>query len=90
MEEALPSRARITRVFEEAGFHAVAHEIVSHELSPDWSGFADKMSLRSDSFLVRLPDLDFRAGLACLRDHAATTDPRLPVIEDVDFFVFQR
>lgn len=90
MEEALPSRARTTRIFEEAGFHAIAHDIVHHELSPDWSGFADKMSLRSDSFLVRLPDEDFRLGLARLRDHAETADAREPVTEDVDFFVFRR
>ncbi len=90
IEARLTSRARIREVFEGAGFEMAAHDVVAHRMSPDWSSFADKMALGADSMLARLPDDAFRQGIAALRAHAARTDPRQPVMVDIDFFVFRR
>ena len=90
MEEQLPTRDRVRSTFEEAGFHTISHEIVVQQNSADWAGFAEKISARADSFLARIPDDEFDAGIAALRDFARSADPGRPVVEDVDFFVFQR
>jgi len=90
IEEHLPTRDRVRSTFEEAGFHTIAHRIVSHQNSVDWVSFAEQLSLRSDSFLARIPDDAFDAGIAALRRFARSVEPGRPVIEDVDFFVFQR
>lgn len=90
IEDHLPGRGQIRSVFEEAGFTVIAHEIVPHQMSKDWLSFADKMSLRPDSFLARIPDDEFDAGMITMRAHARSTTPDQPVVEDVDLFVFQR
>lgn len=90
IEARLISRARIRTVLEAAGFRTARHDIVAHQMSPDWSSFADKMALRADSMLARLPDDAFHEGIAALRAHAGRADPREPVMVNVDFFVFRR
>jgi ubiquinone/menaquinone biosynthesis C-methylase UbiE len=90
IEEQLPSRDQVRSIFEEAGFHLTAHEIVRHQNAADWTSFAEKISGRSDSFLARIPDGEFDAGIAALRDHARNAEPDRPVVQDIDFFVFQR
>ncbi len=90
IEEHLPERDQIRCVFEEAGLQTIAHEIVPHQMSTDWVSFADKMSLRADSFLARIPDDEFDAGITTMREYAQNATPDQPVVEDVDFFVFQR
>jgi hypothetical protein len=44
---------------------------------------------RADSILVQLPDREFEEGLAALRKHALEAKDADPVVEPVDFFVFQ-
>ncbi len=90
IEEQLPARGDIKHIFQAAGFDLYAHEIVPYQVSPSWSAFTDKLATRSDSFLARISDADFHAGLASLRAHSESVDPREVVTEDVDFFVFQR
>ena len=90
IEEQLPSRDQVRSIFEEAGFHLTAHEIVRHQKAADWTRFAEKISGRSDSFLARIPDAEFEAGVAALRDYAGSVDLARPVVQDIDFFVFQR
>jgi len=90
IEEQLPTRDRVRSIFEDAGFHTAAHEIVTHQNSADWLGYAEKLSLRSDSFLARITDDEFDAGISALRAYARNADPSSPVVQDVDLFVFQR
>lgn len=90
IEEQLPTRGRVKSIFEEAGFHMTANRAVSHQNAADWSSYAEKLSLRSDSFLARLPDHEFDAGIAALRSFARDAGPAQPVIQDIDVFVFQR
>jgi hypothetical protein len=79
----------VIRLFEDAGFTASAHELVTHTIAPAWPAFADKMALRADPFLARVPDTEFEAGLAALRKHAAVSGPE-EITEPIDFFVFER
>ncbi len=90
IEEQLVSRSQIKGIFEGAGFDPVTHRVITHQMSPHWRDFADKMALRGDSILARLPDDDFRAGMTALRAHAEHADQREPVTEELDFFVFRR
>lgn len=90
IEEQLPTRDRIRATFEEAGFQTFAHEIVKHQISANWADYAEKLSQRSDSFLVRISDAEFDAGIAALRCFAQSTDVVTPLVQDIDFFVFQR
>ncbi len=90
IEAQLPTRDRVRAVFEEAGFHMTANRAISHQNATDWASYAEKLSLRSDSFLARIPDDEFDTGIAALREHARDADPDRPVIQDIDVFVFQR
>ena len=67
-----------------------AHRIVTQVTASDWPDFADKCALRADSFLARLPDEEFAAGMARLRAHAAASRPGEAVSEELDWFVFTR
>lgn len=86
----LPSRAEIESVFATAGFTLVLHRILTQVVAADWGTFAAKSALRADSFLARLPDDEFDAGMAALRSHADKVDPSEPVTEEIDWFVFAK
>lgn len=90
IEEQLPTRERVRATFEDAGFQMMVNRVVSHRNASDWASYAEKLSLRSDSFLARIPDHEFEAGMVALREHARDADPGQPVIQDIDIFVFQR
>ena len=49
-----------------------------------------KSALRADSFLARLSNESFDAGMAGLRAHAAEIDPGEAVTEEIDWFVFSK
>lgn len=74
----------VRAIFETADFWIRAHELVTHEMAPDWGSFIHKMGLKADSFIARLSDEDFEAGMTALQ----AEDREGPVTVDVDFFVF--
>ena len=90
IEEQSISRGQINGDFADAGFAVVAHRTVAHFLAPDWASYVDKLAKRADSFLARLRDDDFQAGITALRAHAAQAGAGESVTMDVDCFVFQR
>jgi hypothetical protein len=59
-------------------------------IAPDWGRFVDKMRLRADSFLARLPDRDFEQGMIALQSPGSTVDQRDVVSEEIGWFVFAR
>ena len=85
----LPSSEGIVALFEAAGLTSRAHETVTQTVADSWKAFADKLALRADSFLARLPDAEFEAGLAALRAYAKGREPE-DITEEIDFFVFER
>ena len=88
VEAELPSRNEVFALFEDAGLSLETYELVRHPLAASWRELADKLALRADSFLARLPDAEFAAGIAALRAHAAQHPSGGPVIEHVHLFVF--
>ena len=88
IESELPKRRDVRSVFESAGFKFAAHEIVKQVVASNWRHFVLKSSLRADSFLARLPDADYEAGMKELRSHAARISTKQQVVEEVDLFVF--
>jgi ubiquinone/menaquinone biosynthesis C-methylase UbiE len=88
IESELPSRMDIKVMFEGAGLRMVNSQIVSHPLAKNWSELAEKLAMRADSFLARLPDTEFEHGMAALRAHARTTKSGDVVVDDIDFLVF--
>jgi ubiquinone/menaquinone biosynthesis C-methylase UbiE len=89
IENELPSAAETIALFVGASLRRCAHEIVTQVVAADWQKFADKLALRADSFLARLPHREFEAGMAALRAHAARSPPE-EITEKIDFFVFER
>ncbi|HEY7083905.1 MAG TPA: methyltransferase domain-containing protein [Hyphomicrobiaceae bacterium] len=83
----LPSRNEVFALFEGAGFTLVAYELVRHPVAASWQDLAARLALRADSFLARLPDAEFAAGIAALRAHAADANAGA-IIEPVHLFVF--
>jgi ubiquinone/menaquinone biosynthesis C-methylase UbiE len=86
----LPARAEIAATFESAGFARVTHQVVRQTIAPDWPSFVEKSVLRGDSFLARLADNEFRAGIDALQAHGDSIDVSAPVTEEIDWFVFGR
>ena len=66
IESALPTRSDLRRVFETAGLTTAAHEIVRQAVASNGREFVQKSSLRADSFLARLSDADYKAGMTNL------------------------
>jgi ubiquinone/menaquinone biosynthesis C-methylase UbiE len=85
----LPSRDEVVALFEGADLRLHAYQLVQHPLVAGWQELADKLALRADSFLVRLPDAEFAAGLAALRAYAKGREPEA-IVERIDFFVFEQ
>ena len=90
IESELPTRSDLRSVFETAGLATAAHEIVRQTVASNWREFVQKSSLRADSFLARLSDADYEAGMTELRAHSATVDMDEPVVEEIDLFVFTK
>jgi ubiquinone/menaquinone biosynthesis C-methylase UbiE len=90
IESDLPTRSDVRSVFETAGLTTAAHEIVRQTVANSWQQFVEKSSLRADSFLARLSDADFEAGMTELRVHSASADMNEPVVEEIDLFVFAK
>ena len=84
----MPSRQEIVQTFEGAGLKLAEHQIVPHPVAGSWGELADKLALRADSFLARLPAAEFAASMAALRAHAAGRPADEPILEKIDFLVF--
>jgi ubiquinone/menaquinone biosynthesis C-methylase UbiE len=87
LEERIPPLKDQQRVFEAASFKLASCELVSQEIAPDYSIYADKLATKSDSILASLDERDLEEGLRAVRAYAAASPPR-PVIEPIDFLVF--
>jgi len=88
LKSELPARDEIVALFENTGLRLRAYQLVSHQLTTNWLDLAKRTAMRVDSFLVRLSDAEFKAGLAALRAYAFTRDRDESVVAKIDFFVF--
>lgn len=88
VDSELPSRDEVVALFEGTGLRLRAHEVVPHPVAATWQELADKLALRADSFIVRLPAAEFETGMAALRAHAANSNASEEITQHIDFFVF--
>jgi len=88
LEQLLPDCASVCKVFEAAGFHTVAAEVIPQIVAPGWATYAEKLSAGGDSVLARLGRQELEAGLEALRRHGTDVDDRT-VVEPIDLFVFR-
>jgi ubiquinone/menaquinone biosynthesis C-methylase UbiE len=87
LEEVLPTNTFVREVFGAAGFRLISLELVTQEISPSYSAYAEKLAAGADSVLASLSRRDFDTGMSALRDHAAHRDGGA-VFEPIDVFVF--
>ncbi len=85
----LPARQTVMDAFIQAGFVSVARVAVDHQLAPNWADYVEKLSHRADSFLTSIPDAEFSAGLARMRNEIPQRPADVPVPSKIDLFVFQ-
>jgi ubiquinone/menaquinone biosynthesis C-methylase UbiE len=89
LRERLPSIAFQRGVFEAAGFRTLSSDVVVQEIAPNYSSYANKLSVKADSILASLHDIDFQTGLEALRCKANTTAAQA-LTEPIDFLVFEK
>lgn len=87
LEDTLPTSGDVLAQFAAAGLSLVASDVVIQTIAPDWMVYADKLAAGGDSVLAQLSQRDFEAGLAAVRQYAASHDAQ-PVVEPIDLFVF--
>ena len=88
-ERRLPPRRQIVATFDDAGFTTHTHRVIEHEFAPSPLHALEAVRRRPFSTLRLLPDAAFEEGLRRYEAHCRTA-PRMPLIEPLDFFVFQR
>jgi ubiquinone/menaquinone biosynthesis C-methylase UbiE len=88
LEEVLPTTRFVHEVFETAGFCLVTFELITQEISPSYSAYAEKLAAGADSVLARLSQRDFDDGMRALQAYAAHSDSK-SVLEPIDVFVFR-
>jgi ubiquinone/menaquinone biosynthesis C-methylase UbiE len=90
IDSELPARRDIEAVFAAAGFASTVRQTIPQLVSADWPSFVRATALRGDSFLARLADEEFEAGMVALRAHADKIDRDPGVTEEIDWFVFTK
>jgi SAM-dependent methyltransferase len=88
LQEVLPDRGELREVFEAAGFHMLASQVVTQTIAPDWTSYAAKLAAGGDSVLARLSRPEIDDGLAALRTRA-TQEADCAVVEPIDLLVFR-
>jgi ubiquinone/menaquinone biosynthesis C-methylase UbiE len=87
LETTLFARASTRELFEQAGFSAIADDVIIQEVAPNHVAYAEKIAAGADSILAQLSQKEFDAGMAALRSYALTNNG--PVVEPIDVFVFR-
>jgi 2-polyprenyl-3-methyl-5-hydroxy-6-metoxy-1,4-benzoquinol methylase len=89
IREFQPSAEEVIALFLNLGFEKITHDVLTHNMAPNWNLFTEKMKLRADSITARLPEAEFKEGIRALEAHAAIANQDEPVTVNVDLFVFQ-
>jgi len=89
IREFQPSAEEVIALFLNLEFKQIAHEVLTHNMAPNWNLFTEKMKRRADSITARLPEADFDKGIRALEVRAAMANQDDPVTVNVDLFVFQ-
>jgi ubiquinone/menaquinone biosynthesis C-methylase UbiE len=82
----LPVREELKASMSAEGFVPVLHEVLPHEMAPDWYAYCEKVAARAFSDLATISDRDFESGLSAMRREAGRTGP---VVMPMDLFAFR-
>jgi ubiquinone/menaquinone biosynthesis C-methylase UbiE len=86
-DQILPSAPDVKATFEGAGFRLRSHDLIEHQMAPNWVSLAEKAAMRADSILLRLPHASFAEGVIAMRAQAPSApDDFVGMI--LDLFVF--
>lgn len=90
IQKEMMSRHDIIQAYESAGFTFVAKQPMEEQIAPNWNMYASKTEMKTNSFIERLPDAEFKEGMDALKTHAQQQDPTKPVVTTIDFFMFKK
>jgi len=90
IESQLIYRQTLIEIFSAKGFDLTAHQTIWHEISQNWSSFADKIALKADSFVARLEENEFRSGLSAIQKKAQNSNEKAPIGLNIDSFIFRK
>ncbi len=82
-------RSTLVEHFTDRGFAKLSQGTVHQEASTDFEAYIRKIESRVYSDLALIPDEAFDRGIARMKE-AFTSLESGPVLEDVDYFIFQR
>ena len=84
----LPKLQETIDVFEASGFTLAQHERVQQVTAASLREFATRTQSRADSALALISDAEFHDGQAAIEGAAAAEASPAPVVEIIDFLVF--
>ena len=82
-------RRRLVENFTAKSFTELAQGTVHQEASPDYECYIKKIESRVYSDLALIPDEVFYRGIVRMTESCASL-PERPIVEEVDYVVFQR
>lgn len=82
-------RRRLLETFTATKFALLTQGTLQQEASPDYEAYIRKIRSRVYSDLTLISDEVFHSGIARMTETCASLPDR-PIIEEVDYFVFQR
>jgi ubiquinone/menaquinone biosynthesis C-methylase UbiE len=90
LERTYPHLEAVVDIFKDVGLEFVSCTAVPQQTAASLVEFAEKVATRADSSLTRIPDEEFNAGLAALRQEAARATTGEPVVDWLDLVAFRR
>lgn len=90
LDRRLPTLAATCAAFEHAELHRRFAGLVVQQIAPDYAVYADKLASGADTSLASLDPREFDAGLAAIRARHAAAGSPAPIVEPIDFIVFQK
>lgn len=85
----LPTTDELEEEMASGGWRVAVADRLVQPLATTLSEYAERVALRGQSLLELLPDDEFHAGVAAMREEARDTEPA-PVVDHYDCFVFSR
>lgn len=86
-EQMFPALTEVVRLFDEAGFAAVALDVVRETMAPSLAAYAERLRLRAISTFEHLGDQETRRGFAALDRAVEAEAVPQPVSADCDLLV---
>lgn len=86
----IPMQQELIDVVEGGGFSLLIHEVIKQIFAESLREYCEKISRRGLSDLVRIPDVEFEAGVQRMMDDIERNKVRGPIVEPIDLFIFKK